>query len=49
MSGANIPTTNKIITKEKIINAKETVKSIYFDDKVKDYVQILYQPLKQRI
>ncbi len=38
MSGATIPTTTKIISKTDIINAKKVVESIYFDEKVKDYV-----------
>ena len=38
MSGATIPTVNQIITSQDIIKAKKVVQSIYFDDKVKEYV-----------
>ncbi len=38
MSGATIPTINQIITTQDIIKAKKVVQSIYFDDKVKEYV-----------
>lgn len=38
MTGTTIPTAKKIISKEDIIKAKKIVESIYFDEKVKEYV-----------
>ena len=38
MSGPSIPNINKIIKKDDIIRAKKIVESIYFDEKVKEYV-----------
>ncbi len=38
MTGTTIPSTNKIISKADIIKAKKIVESIYFDEKVKEYV-----------
>lgn len=38
MSGGVIPTVEKLITSDDIIRARNVVKNIYFDEKVKDYV-----------
>jgi MoxR-like ATPase len=38
MSGGIIPTVEKLITSDDIIRARNVVKNIYFDEKVKDYV-----------
>ena len=38
MSGGVIPTVEKLITSDDIIRARNVVKDIYFDEKVKDYV-----------
>tara|TARA_B100000427_G_scaffold238209_1_gene201142 strand:+ start:12528 stop:13532 length:1005 start_codon:yes stop_codon:yes gene_type:complete len=38
MSGAIIPTVNKVVNSADILRAREVVKDIYFDEKVKEYV-----------
>jgi MoxR-like ATPase len=38
MTGANIPTASPVATPEDILQARETVKQIYVDDKIKEYV-----------
>ncbi|MBI59967.1 ATPase [bacterium] len=38
MSGASEPTVNKLVTSNDILKAREVVKEIYFDEKVKEYV-----------
>lgn len=38
MTGAYLPTINPVVTPEQILQARETVKRIYVDDKIKDYV-----------
>ena len=38
MTGVNIPTASPVATPEDILQARETVKRIYVDDKIKEYV-----------
>ncbi|MCP4359736.1 MAG: MoxR family ATPase [Chloroflexi bacterium] len=38
MTGTTLPTINPVVTPEQILNARQTVKRIYVDDKIKDYV-----------
>ncbi|MBX3056947.1 MAG: MoxR family ATPase [Anaerolineae bacterium] len=38
MTGATLPTINPVVTPAQILQARETVKQIYVDDKIKEYV-----------
>jgi len=38
MTGANLPTIHPIISPEDLLNAREMVKQIYVDDKIKEYI-----------
>jgi MoxR-like ATPase len=38
MTGASLPTINPIITPNEILHARKSVRQIYVDDKIKDYV-----------
>tara|TARA_Y100001968_G_scaffold333863_2_gene400279 strand:+ start:3855 stop:4844 length:990 start_codon:yes stop_codon:yes gene_type:complete len=38
MSGSSAPTVNKIVSSNDILRARQVVKDIYFDEKVKEYV-----------
>ncbi len=38
MTGATLPTINPVVTPAQILQARETVKRIYVDDKIKEYV-----------
>jgi len=38
MTGVSLPQVNHVITPEDILNAREAVRHIYVDDKIKDYV-----------
>ncbi|MCL4261983.1 MAG: MoxR family ATPase [Anaerolineae bacterium] len=38
MTGATLPTVNPVVTSAQILQARETVKRIYVDDKIKEYV-----------
>ena len=38
MSGSTVPTVNKLIKSDDILRARQVVKDIYFDEKVKEYV-----------
>ena len=38
MTGAFLPTINPVVSPEQILQARETIKRIYVDDKIKDYV-----------
>jgi len=38
MTGVSLPQVNRVITPADILNAREVVRSVYVDDKIKDYV-----------
>jgi MoxR-like ATPase len=38
MTGANLPVIHPIISPEDLLNAREMVKQIYVDDKIKEYI-----------
>jgi MoxR-like ATPase len=38
MTGTHLPTVNAVVTPAQILHARDTVKRIYVDDKIKDYV-----------